>query len=80
METYAQMTGRLKKTGFEITPAMVAAAKAECPEIDEAVVLRVLEAGLPYSIKHFKVACAVAPQIEEHVVDLMLDAALDAIA
>lgn len=79
METYAQKTTRLNGSAMQITPGMIAAASAQCPTLTEAAVAKILEAGLPYSMKHFKAACAVVPQLSEHVVDLMLDAAIAAI-
>lgn len=66
-------------TAQDITPAMIAAASAACQTLTEATVVRILEAGLPYSTMHFKAACAVVPQLAEHVVDMMLDAAIAAI-
>lgn len=79
METYAQMATRLKDSPMPITPGMIAAAAVQCPTLTEATVARILEAGLPYSLKHFGAACAVVPELAEHVVDLMLDAAIAAI-
>lgn len=66
-------------TTIPITPNMIAAASAQCPALAEATVARILEAGLPYSQQRVKEACAVVPQLAEHVVDLMLDAAIAAI-
>jgi len=62
-----------------ISAAMLAAASAECPALAEDTIKRVLETGLPYSMKRFQAACATSPELAEHVVDAMLDAAIAAI-